>query len=233
MESKDEKSKKPKLLVKNILIFFVTIIMLLCFVACYNYYLSKDEVLAKETSTEIDNQSIKISNAPKINLEELISTNSQSDSTEEFVTEEIDLEYITKYQTNPELPTGAIQVIQEGREGKQQVTTKKVYENGEVISEEQISSKITKASVNKIVEIGSGSGRVYKIKEGDTVYTTSDRAEIRVEPNEESRKVATLGKGAELTVLSISGSWYQINGSGARGYIKSENTPFMLYCCSI
>lgn len=227
MESKDEKSKKPKLLVKNILIFFVTIIMLLCFVACYNYYLSKDEVLAKETSTEIDNQSIKISNAPKINLEELISTNSQSDSTEEFVTEEIDLEYITKYQTNPELPTGAIQVIQEGREGKQQVTTKKVYENGEVISEEQISSKITKASVNKIVEIGSGSGRVYKIKEGDTVYTTSDRAEIRVEPNEESRKVATLGKGTELTVLSISGSWYQINGSGARGYIKSENTTYI------
>lgn len=226
MKSKDKGRKHAKISIRNIVIFFASITILLCLVACYNYYLVENEVLAKETSNETAYENVKISNAVEINLEELISTNTQQNSTEEFITEETDLEYITKYQSNPELPTGVIQVIQEGREGKQEVTTKKVYENGQVVSEEQISSKVTKASVNKIVEVGSGSGKSYKVKEGDIVYTTSDRAEIRVEPNEESQKVATLGKGEKLTVLSISGNWYQISGS-ARGYIKSENTTYI------
>ena len=226
MKSKDKGRKHAKMSIKNMVIFFASITILLCLVTCYNYYLSRNEVLAKETNAENSGENIKISNAQEINLEELISTNTQQNSTEEFITEETDLEYITKYQSNPELPTGVIQVIQEGREGKQEVTTKKVYENGQVVSEEQISSKVTKASVNKIVEVGSGSGKSYKVKEGDIVYTTSDRAEIRVEPNEESQKVATLGKGEQLTVLSVSGNWYQISGS-ARGYIKSENTTYI------
>ena len=226
MKSKDKGRKHAKISIRNIVIFFASITILLCLVACYNYYLVENEVLAKETSNETAYENVKISNAVEINLEELISTNTQQNSTEEFITEETDLEYITKYQSNPELPTGVIQVIQEGREGKQEVTTKKVYENGQVVSEEQISSKVTKASVNKIVEVGSGSGKSYKVKEGDIVYTTSDRAEIRVEPNEESQKVATLGKGEQLTVLSVSGNWYQISGS-ARGYIKSENTTYI------
>ena len=226
MKSKDKGRKHAKISIRNIVIFFASITILLCLVACYNYYLVENEVLAKETSNETAYENVKISNAVEINLEELISTNTQQNSTEEFITEETDLEYITKYQSNPELPKGVIQVIQEGREGKQEVTTKKVYENGQVVSEEQISSKVTKASVNKIVEVGSGSGKSYKVKEGDIVYTTSDRAEIRVEPNEESQKVATLGKGEKLTVLSVSGNWYQISGS-ARGYIKSENTTYI------
>ena len=79
-------------------------------------------------------------------------------------------------------------------------------------------------SINDEVVHGIPGNR--KLKEGDIVYTTSDRAEIRVEPNEESQKVATLGKGEKLTVLSISGNWYQISGS-ARGYIKSENTTYI------
>ena len=226
MKSKDKGRKHSKVSIKNIIIFFGSITILLCLVACYNHYLVENEVLAKETSNETIDEDVRISNAAEINLEELISTNTQQNSTEEFVTEETDLEYITKYQSNPELPTGVIQVIQEGREGKQEVTTKKVYEDGQVVSEEQISSKVTKASVNKIVEVGSGSGKSYKVKVGDIVYTTSDRAEIRVEPNEESQKVATLGKGERITVLSISGNWYQISGS-ARGYIKSENTTYI------
>ena len=226
MKSKDKGKKQAKISIKNIMIFFASITILLCLVACYNYYFDKNEVLAKETSNEITYENVKISNATEINLEELISTNTRKNSTEEFVTEETDLEYITKYQSNPELPTGMIQVIQEGREGKLEVTIKKVYEDGQVVSEEQISIKVTKASVNKIVEVGSGGGKSYKVKAGDIVYITSDRAEIRVEPNEESKKVATLGKGEKLTVLSVSNNWYQISGS-ARGYIKSENTTYI------
>ena len=227
MKSKD-KIKKRVLSLKNIIIFFAFITVLLCLVATYNYYLTENEVLAKETAGEVSNNDIVISNAEEINLDELISENTSGGASEEYVTEEVDLEYITKYNENPELPTGVIQVTQEGREGKQEITTKKTYENGQVVSEEQVSSKVTKASVDKIVEVGSGSGKsTYKVKAGDIVYITSDRAEIRVEPNEESQKVATLAKNTELTVLGINGSWYQISGSGTRGYIKSENTTYI------
>ena len=226
MKSKD-KVKKRGLSLKNIIIFFAFVTILLCLVACYNYYLTEDEVLAKETSGEASNQDVVISNAKKIDLDELISTNTSGGTSEEYVTEEVDLEYITKYNENPEIPTGVIQVVQEGRDGKQEVTTKKTYENGQVVSEEQISSKVTKASVDKIVEVGSGSGKsTYQVKAGDVVYTTSDRTEVRVEPSEEAQKVATLGKGTELTVLGISGDWYQVSGL-ARGYIKSENTTYI------
>ena len=226
MKSKD-KVKKRGISLKNIIIFFAFITVLLYLVTCYNYYLTENEVLAKETDAEVESTEVKISNADVINLDELISANTSGGASEEYVTEEVDLEYITKYNENPELPTGVIQVVQEGREGKQEVTTKKTYENGQVVSEEQISSKVTKASVDKIVEVGSGSRKsTYKVKVGDIVYTTSDRTEVRVEPSEEAQKVATLGKETELTVLGISGDWYQVSGS-ARGYIKSENTTYI------
>ena len=226
MKSKDK--VKKKLSIKNTIILFTTLIILFVIVACYNYYLARNEVLAKEKETEVENDNVVISNASEINLDELISQNSKKTSAEEeYVTEEVDLEYITKYKDNPELPKGVIQVVQEGREGKQEITTKKTYENGQVVSEQQVNSKVIKASVNKIVEVGSGSRKsTYKVKVGDTVYTTSDRAEVRVEPNEEAQKVATLGKDAKLTVLSISGDWYQVSGE-ARGYVKAENTTYI------
>ena len=122
------KRKKAKISIKNIIIFFISIIILLYLIIFYNYFFGKGEVLAKETSEEIENFNVKISNAEQINLDEIINENTLENSSEEYLKEEVDLEYITKYKSNPELPSGVIQVIQEGREGKQEVTTKRTYE---------------------------------------------------------------------------------------------------------
>ena len=221
------KSKKTKISIKNIIIFFISVIILLYLVIFYNYFFGKGEVLAKETSEEIKNFDVKISNAKEIKLDEIINKNTLEDSSEEYLKEEVDLEYITKYKSNPELPNGVIQVIQEGREGKQEIIIKRIYEKGEIVTEEQVETKVTKAAVNKIVEIGTGNKKsTYKVKIGDKVYITSDRAEIRIEPSEESLKIATLGKGTELTVIGINENWYQVTGQ-ARGYIKIENTTYI------
>ena len=158
--SKNKKKIKNfnKLSLKRIIIFFIGVIVLLYSIILYNYIFNKNEVFAKETGVEVSSN-VKISNADKINLDELINENNKENGfKEEFITEEIDLEYITKYQSNAELPKGVIQVVQEGREGKQKVTIKRTYENGEIVKEEQVNSKITKAAVNKIVEVGSGIG---------------------------------------------------------------------------
>lgn len=226
MKAKEKNKRKNKLSLKRIIIFFVGIIVFLYLIILYNYFLNKSEVFAKETGVEVSSN-VKISNANEINLEEVINENNKEERfKEEFITEEIDLEYITKYQSNPELPKGVIQVVQEGREGKQEVTIKRTYENGQVLKEEQVNSKIIKSAVNKIVEVGSGTDSAYKVKVGDKVYITSDRAEIKLEPNIESKKTATLGKDTELTVLEINGDWYKIEALDTTGYIKKENVTY-------
>lgn len=228
MKSKDKAKRHIKLTLKRIIIFLAFIIIVLYCVIFYNYYFTKNEVYAKEVNSSNNVKNIEISNAEQINLDEIMDNNVKSKQKEEYAIEEVDLEYITKYQTNSDLPKGTIQVIQEGREGKQQITKKKTYENGEIVLEEQINTKITKAAINKIVEVGTGNYTSnYKVKSGDTVYVTSDRVSIRVEPNEESQKIATLTRGKELKVLSVQDSWYKISTSGTTGYVKSENTTYI------
>ena len=226
MKAKDKKRKIFKITIKRIIIFFASIIILLYGAIFYNHYIVQDNVYAKETSINVDTKEpFIISNANEINLEEIISKNVGQNKKEEYTVEETELEYITKYRNNSTLPTGTIQVLQEGREGKQQITKKTIYENGEIISEEQINSKVIKASVDKIVEVGTNKYvSSSKAKVGDKVYITSDRASVMVEPNEESQKIATLTSGKELKILEIQKDWYKVSGSGTIGYIKTENT---------
>lgn len=214
MKAKDKVKKHIKVSLKNIIIFLASIIIVLYSIIFYNYYFVDYKVYAEEVSGQLENFSI--SNATPIDMNAIIEENTKNQQKEEYIVEEVELEYITKYQTNTELPKGVIQVIQEGREGKQEITKKKTYENGQVVVEEQINSKVTKASVNKIVEIGAGNSKSsYRVKAGDTVYVTSDRAEVMLEPDENSKKVATLTKQAELKVLVVQNNWYQISGAGA------------------
>ena len=186
MKSKDKGKKRINLTLKKIIIscaFFISILYISIF---YNSYFEKNNVYAKETSIEAED--IKISDAKPINIEEIISKNSGNKEKIEYVTEDIDLEYITKYKDNDLLPKGIIQVVQEGRQGKQQIIKKRVYQNDELISEEQVLCKVTKAAINKIVEVGASKYKSnYKIKIGDTLYVTSDRLPVMVEPSENAR----------------------------------------------
>lgn len=228
MKAKDKTRKHIKVTLKNLIGFLASMLILLYGIIFYNYYFERNEVYAKEVSEETTIEELKISNAIPIDVDKIIENNAKEKQKEEFIVEEVELEYITKYQNNTNLPKGVIQVIQEGREGKQQITKKVIYENEEIQSEEQINSKIIKAAVNKIVEVGSGNDTSnYKVKVGDMVYITSDRASIMVQANEETQKVATLTKGQELKVLAVENNWYRISGAGATGYVKSENVTYI------
>ncbi|HEM5130091.1 TPA: G5 domain-containing protein [Streptococcus suis] len=56
---------------------------------------------------------------------------------------------------NPQLSAGTERVVQEGQDGERTVTTKQVHSKGQIISEEEISSTVTKTAVPKIVEVGT------------------------------------------------------------------------------
>lgn len=222
MKAKD----KGKSILKKIICFIFPLVILLYCVIFYNYYFSRNKVYAKETS--IEPQNVKISNAVGIDIDELIEQNSNSGQKEEINIQEVELEYLTTYRNNSTLPKGTIQVLQEGRKGKQQITIKRVYENEQLILEEQIGAKVTKASINKIVEIGTGYGRNnYKAKVGDILYVTSDRLSVRVEPNDKAQKIATLSKNTEIKILQIQNDWYKILSGSTIGYVKSESTIYI------
>ena len=229
MKAKDKKKKYIFFTLKNIIIFSIAVISIFYIIIFYHYYFGESVVYATEVSSSINN--LELSEAEKINIDSYIQNNSKTGVKEEYTVEEVELEFLTKYKNNASLPKGTLQVTQEGRKGKQQITTKKTYENDQLISEEQVSAKITKAAVNKIVEIGTGSGRTsnYEVKVGDTVYVTSDRLSVMVEPSEESQKIATLSQNDELKVLEIQGEWYRIRSGSTVGYVKKEATTYRNY----
>lgn len=226
MKAKDKTKKHIKITLKNVIYFLAFVIIVLYLYTFYDIYFSKNKSYARQTSSDVEE--FKISNASKINIDDLINENTNDGQKEEFTTQEVELEFITKYENNADLPKGVIQVIQEGREGKQQITTKKTYKNTELISEEQVGAKVTKASINKIVQVGSGkSTSNYKVKVGDTVYVTADRLAVMSESNEQSEKITTLTKSNELKVEEIQNGWYKIICGTTRGYVKAESTTYI------
>ena len=227
MKTKGKKEKKVKITIKNLIYFLVFIVFMLYSILFYNLYFSKEVYATEETASQ-NTEEIKISHAEEVNLEEIISQNTNDGQREEYEVREEVLEYITKYRTNTSIPKGVVQVVQEGRQGTQEVTVKKTYKDETLVNEEQVSQKITKASINKVVEIGGGVGTSnYKVKVGDTLYVTSDRLSVMVEPDENSQKVATLSQNDELELKEIKDSWYKIESGTVRGYVKAECTTYI------
>lgn len=229
-EKKEKKeTKSSRKMLKNIMYFLAFVIVFLVVVIVLQENLQK-EVYAKDTDVEPQEEVI-ISQADKMNtdyIESIIESNSNQSTKEEFVVEEAELEYLTKYKTNTDLPKGMVQVVQEGRTGIQEITIKKTYQNGELVSEEVVGTKVTKSSINKIVEIGGGNyTSSYKVKVGDLIYATPDRLQVMLEPSEESQKVATLSKNTELKVTEVQDNWYKIISGSTRGYVKTESTTYI------
>ena len=196
------------------------------FSVCGLIYIYMNNQVAYATISKEQDEIVKISAASKINIEEVIKQNFENQITEQIITEKIEMEYITEYVENKNLPTGTIQVFQEGRIGLQQNSIKKTFENQIEISSEQINSNIIKSPINKIVEIGTGTGKLskYNPKIGDVLYVTSDRLTVYVEKNQDSQKTGTLNKNDKCTILGISDDWYKVKTERATGWVKAECT---------
>lgn len=156
-----------------------------------------------------------------IELEEIDVLSTLNETTrQEIITEEVDLEYITKYENNSNLPSGSIQVTQEGRNGIQQVIIKKTYKGEEIIKEEITGTKIIKSSITKVVEVGTGSYQSnYTAKVNDTMYVTSSTLNMMANPDKASNKITTLKKKDEVTLLEKQKDWYKISYKTYVGYV--------------
>lgn len=172
---------------------------------------------------QIPNESLEITeNSNEIDIYQIIQKNTENKTNEEIITEEIELEYTTTYKNNDELAKGAIQVLQEGRNGVQKVTIKNIYENGNLISTEQLDAKIIKSSITKIVEVGTSNIASLKIIVGDITYVSPTTVSVRIEPNTDSEKLITLNQNDEIKILQIQGEWCKISHQNYVGWIEKN-----------
>ncbi len=159
-------------------------------------------------------------NQNPIDLETILKQNSAVAKKEEMVIEEMDIEYTTRYKNNPELASGVVQVLQEGRVGKKKAVVIKKYQENELISEEQVAENIIKSPVERMVEIGTGKGYYnQEVKEGEKVYVVATSVAVRLAPNERAEKICTLNKDDSAQVLSIEEDWYFISTVEIKGYV--------------
>lgn len=225
MKSK-EKNKKVKITLKTIIFSAFAFFILLYMFMFYNIYFPINKSYAKETDT--NPEETKISNANKINIDEIINTNTGNGQAIQITQKEEVLEYLTEYRTNKTLPKGVSYVVQEGRQGTQNITIKSTYKDGELLSEEQVGASVIKASYNKIIEIGGASySSNYKVKTGDTVYVTSDELGLMETASEESRKITTLKRNDNLKILKITQNWYEVSYQNMTGWVKNECTTYI------
>ena len=122
--------KKILIKTKKIKLIFVFFVLFLIFIVMF--YSKKIQAIEKN---ETYSNTLK-KNVNPIKIEEILEQNTSSNVTEEMNIEEIDLEYNTEYKNNNNLPKGTMQVVQEGKDGKQKVIAIKKIENGNLISEE-------------------------------------------------------------------------------------------------
>lgn len=222
------KDKKIQITLKSIIYISFGFFAILYSVMFYNMYFPINKSYAKETVSEPEKE-IKISNAKQIQIEQIINKNTNDGQVEQITKREEVLEYLTQYRTNKDIPKGVSYVIQEGRQGKQEVSVKSIYnKEGELILEQQIGATITKASVNKIVEVGGANYTTnYKVKVGDLIYVTSDILGVWSEPSEQSRKITTIKQDDEVKIIEIIQNWYKISYKNVNGWIKSECTIYI------
>ena len=110
------------------------------------------------------------------NIEEI--AESYSNITEEIITveEEIPFETITKDVSNGSETTN--RVIQYGKNGIREVTYKVKYKNGEEIERIELSSKVIKEPVDKIVQIQTKVTSRYSSRGGAVTTATSGRYKV-------------------------------------------------------
>ncbi|WP_421445438.1 ZmpA/ZmpB/ZmpC family metallo-endopeptidase [Streptococcus suis] len=82
-------------------------------------------------------------------------TTSEGIRTETIVNKTEAIPFEIQIVENPQLSAGTERVVQEGQDGERTVTIKQVHSEGQIISEEEISSTVTKTAVPKIVEVGT------------------------------------------------------------------------------
>ena len=206
----------------NIVAISTIILSLLLILSTIIYVIVTSNQIVYASTEVAQVQQVHMQEHEQVDIYQYIVTNVESIQSEELIVESFDLEYTTTYIEDASLANGLLQIVQEGRDGTQEVTVKKKYINGELISEEVVKTKVTKAPINKIVKIGTASySSKYKAKIGDKLFVTSDMLTMRNEASEDGEKIRVLKQNSEVEILEITDNWYKVKTNSITGWVQS------------
>ncbi|MBR3324957.1 MAG: G5 domain-containing protein [Clostridia bacterium] len=189
---------------------------------------TKTSPAKKQNAMDIEVPITKQNPLKAVNIEKVIEENEKNIQRETIERQEADVEFNTQYRENNSLAKGKIQTIQEGQDGKQNAIIKNIYRNGELVTSNQISSEITKASIDKIVEIGTAAySSNYVPIVGDELEVTSLTLAVRISASNDADKLITLNKGDKVKVKEEKDDWYNISYSSYSGWVPKDCLKFV------
>lgn len=118
-----EQIVKQRIIIYSIAIIILSILSFLCFKSFKKVEAIENVAQEKNAKPEVKtNEKVAMEeNKNKINIKKVLEENTKTTYKRTLNVDEVDLDYTTEYIENPELPTGTIQVMQEGTDGKQVV----------------------------------------------------------------------------------------------------------------
>lgn len=223
--------RKKKTIIAIIVVLAIVLILLLIFNVIINHQISESV-----TTTVADNYDLAQdeeiewfdSGENSIDINDIISKNLNESEKEEIETEVVELEYETEYKNNSQLPKGMVKVLQQGQDGKQELIIRKKYNGDEITSDEQIGRKIITPCINKIVEVGTSPYYdSYKIKVGDTVYSTPYTLALREKAKKNAEIIISIDQDSKLKVIKKSSSWYYVQYNSYYGWIENDCVTYI------
>lgn len=163
-------------------------------------------------------------NRHRLNIQNIISENSDMDRVKEQAVEERDVEYETTYTDTPTLPKGEEVVTQEGVIGKDKVTVVKTYENGEFVEEIILAKENILEPTPKLINLGTSEFLAkHKVHIGDTMYLLN-ASNLKESADINSKDVAEVKQSIDVKLLDLpSEEWCKVSFDGVEGYIKTSN----------
>ena len=159
-------------------------------------------------------------NNKQLDIDEILNKNISIVKRKELIVEQVDINYMTINTENPNLPKDEKKVIQEGKNGKQEITKVRTYENDELVEENIINTKIYEDSVQEIIEIGTSETlKDLNIHIGDSVIVTEE-IELKNQPNGDVI-IIKVPKYYDVKLLEIVDNWSKVEFQNNIGYIKN------------
>lgn len=165
----------------------------------------------------------------EINISEVMEKNVGAAKKEQLETKIVELEYETEYQKNSQLPKGMVKILQQGQDGEQELIIRKQFEGDKLVSDEQVGRKITKACINKIVQVGTSEYYdKHTIKKGETVYSTPYTLALRENPKKDAEVIISIDQDSRLKVVEKKDSWYYVQyNSSYYGWVEDDCVTYI------
>ena len=187
--------------------------------------LANNDDTTTSSSFVSSNQEVTVEvNRHRMNAHNIITANSAIEIVKEQVVEEREIPFETLETPRNTLPKDEKVVLQNGINGKKNVTVVKTYQNGEFQEESVLKEEKTQDFLPQIVDVGT-SEYLAKIKAHlkDTLYLTVDSS-LRENPDDTSTELAQVKRYLDVTLLDLpTEDWCKVSYEGIEGYIPSKN----------